>query len=75
MNNFSIRELGSGERAVVDSVFAGLSPYSRYLRFHSPVADLTPLTRTMLAAVDGSGTSRWPLSPARTTRRRSGSRG
>lgn len=38
---------------VVDAVFAGLSPRSRYLRFHSPVPRLPPAVRTRLLDVDG----------------------
>jgi GNAT superfamily N-acetyltransferase len=37
----------------VDAVFAGLSPRSRYLRFHSPVPRLTPAVRARLVDVDG----------------------
>jgi hypothetical protein len=50
-----IRELGSGDGdgLVVDEVFAGLSPYSRYLRFQSPVAELSAATRESLIALDG----------------------
>ncbi|MGE3288124.1 MAG: GNAT family N-acetyltransferase [Pseudonocardia sp.] len=39
--------------AVVDAVFAGLSPRSRYLRFHSPIPRLTPSLRRALADLDG----------------------
>jgi GNAT superfamily N-acetyltransferase len=39
---------------VVDAVFAGLSPHSRYLRFHSPVPRLPPPVRARLVDVDGS---------------------
>src|SRR5690349_6221917 len=50
-----IRELGPGDGdvAVVDEVFAGLSPYSRYLRFQAPVAELSAATRGSLTALDG----------------------
>jgi GNAT superfamily N-acetyltransferase len=50
-----IRELGpgDGDDAVVDEVFAGLSPYSRYLRFQAPVAELSAATRGILTALDG----------------------
>jgi hypothetical protein len=37
-----IRELGPADGDVVDMVFAGLSPRSRYLRFHGPVGELPP---------------------------------
>jgi GNAT superfamily N-acetyltransferase len=39
--------------AAVDAVFAGLSPHSRYLRFHSPVPRLAPAVRARLVDVDG----------------------
>jgi GNAT superfamily N-acetyltransferase len=48
-----IRELGPGDGDVVDVVFAGLSPRSRYLRFQFPVADLSAATRRSLTALDG----------------------
>lgn len=48
-----IRELGPGDGDVVDEVFAGLSPYSRYLRFQAPVAELSAATRVSLIALDG----------------------
>lgn len=38
---------------VVDTVFAGLSPRSRYLRFHSPVPRLSSGMRRALLPVDG----------------------
>ena len=49
----SIRELGPADGDVVDVVFAGLSPRSRYLRFHGPVAELSAATRRSLTALDG----------------------
>ena len=48
-----IREIGPGDGDVVDEVFAGLSPYSRYLRFQAPVAELSAATRRSLTALDG----------------------
>jgi GNAT superfamily N-acetyltransferase len=48
-----IRELGPDDGDVVDVVFAGLSEHSRYLRFQSPVAELSPATRRSLIALDG----------------------
>jgi GNAT superfamily N-acetyltransferase len=50
-----IRELGpaDGDVIVVDEVFAGLSPHSRYLRFQAPVAELSAATRRSLTALDG----------------------
>ena len=48
-----VRPLRRDEGAPLDAVFAGLSPESRYLRFHSPVHRLsTPLRRALLD-VDG----------------------
>lgn len=38
---------------MVDAVFAGLSPRSRLLRFHSPVPRLPAAVRAALVAVDG----------------------
>jgi GNAT superfamily N-acetyltransferase len=48
-----IRELGPGDGDVVDVVFAGLSPRSRYLRFQGPVSELSAATRRSLTALDG----------------------
>jgi GNAT superfamily N-acetyltransferase len=48
-----IRELGPDDGDVVDVVFAGLSPRSRYLRFQSPVAELSAAARRSLTALDG----------------------
>jgi GNAT superfamily N-acetyltransferase len=48
-----IRELGPGDGDVVDAVFAGLSPHSRYLRFQAQVAELSAATRRSLTALDG----------------------
>jgi GNAT superfamily N-acetyltransferase len=47
-----IRELGPGDGDVVDVVFAGLSPRSRYLRFQGSVAELSAATRRSLTALD-----------------------
>ncbi|GAA1200146.1 GNAT family N-acetyltransferase [Pseudonocardia alaniniphila] len=48
-----VRELRPGEFDVLDAVFAGLSPTSRYQRFHAGLPQLTPQARERLAAVDG----------------------
>jgi GNAT superfamily N-acetyltransferase len=48
-----IRELGPGDGDVVDVVFAGLSPRSRYLRFQSHATELSAATRRSLTALDG----------------------
>jgi GNAT superfamily N-acetyltransferase len=47
-----IRELGPDDGDVVDVVFAGLSPHSRYLRFQLPLAELSAATRRSLTALD-----------------------
>jgi GNAT superfamily N-acetyltransferase len=51
--DISVRPLRRDEGAVLDTVFASLSPRSRYLRFHSPVGHLGPPIRRALLAVDG----------------------
>jgi GNAT superfamily N-acetyltransferase len=48
-----IRELGPDDGDVLDVVFAGLSPRSRYLRFQFPIAELSAATRRSLTALDG----------------------
>jgi GNAT superfamily N-acetyltransferase len=48
-----IRELRTGEHHPVDAVFAGLSPESRYLRFHAGLPHLSDTMREALVAVDG----------------------
>lgn len=48
-----IRELGPGEVDVLEAVFDGLSPMSRFRRFHGAVPRLTPFMRARLGAVDG----------------------
>jgi GNAT superfamily N-acetyltransferase len=48
-----IRELGPGEFDVLDAVFAGLSPGSRFNRFHAGIPRMLPSVRDALAAVDG----------------------
>jgi hypothetical protein len=48
-----LRELGPGEYYVLDAVLAGLSPTSRYHRFHSGAPRLHPHVRERLAAVNG----------------------
>jgi RimJ/RimL family protein N-acetyltransferase len=49
----TLRALGAGDGPVLDAVFAGLSPRSRYLRFHGAVPHLTTPMRAALTAVDG----------------------
>jgi hypothetical protein len=53
MSRVRIRELDHADGEVVDVVFAGLSPRSRYLRFHGPVGELSAATRRSLTEVDG----------------------
>lgn len=48
-----IRPLRRDEGALLDAVFAGLSPQSRYLRFHSPVHRMTASVRRALLDIDG----------------------
>lgn len=48
-----LRPLRRTDGDVLDAVFAGLSPRSRYLRFHSPIHGLGPPMRRALLAVDG----------------------
>src|SRR5215207_1169856 len=48
-----VRELRTGEYHPVDAVFAGLSPESRYLRFHAGLPRLSDTMRNALVAVDG----------------------
>ncbi|XVS62865.1 N-acetyltransferase family protein [Actinosynnema sp. CA-299493] len=49
-----VRELHAAEAGhAVDAVFHGLSPRSRYLRFHAPVPRLTGSMRRRLTDLDG----------------------
>ncbi|MEU4446004.1 GNAT family N-acetyltransferase [Actinosynnema sp. NPDC050801] len=49
-----VRELHAAEAGnAVDAVFQGLSPRSRYLRFHAPVPRLTAAMRRRLTDLDG----------------------
>lgn len=49
----SLRDLWPDEGDVLDALMAGLSPRSRYLRFHSPVQALSVGMRRALLDVDG----------------------
>jgi RimJ/RimL family protein N-acetyltransferase len=51
----TVRELGVHDGAVLDTVFAGLSPASRFRRFHGAMPRMPATTRARLAAVDGRG--------------------
>jgi GNAT superfamily N-acetyltransferase len=46
-----LRALAPGEAAPVHAVFAGMSPWSRFLRFHAPVHRLSPAMVDRLVAV------------------------
>ncbi|MDT3441420.1 GNAT family N-acetyltransferase [Pseudofrankia sp. BMG5.37] len=48
-----VRELTPRDGAALDEVFAGLSPRSRYLRFHAPLHQLSSRFRATLLDVDG----------------------
>ena len=48
-----LRDLDPSDGHVVDVVFAGLSPRSRYLRFQSVAVELSAVTRRTLTEVDG----------------------
>lgn len=48
-----LRELGAGEFDVLETVFDGLSPMSRFNRFHGATPRLSPLLRDRLGAIDG----------------------
>ena len=49
-----VRELHASEAGhAVDTIFHGLSPRSRYLRFHAPVPRLTAVMRRRLTDLDG----------------------
>ena len=52
--NIGIRELGPGEFDVLDAVVAGLSPGSKFNRFHTGIPTMSPSVRNVLAAVDGT---------------------
>jgi GNAT superfamily N-acetyltransferase len=53
-DQLTVRSLDRREAGrAVDTVFAGLSPDSRHLRFHSPVPRLPPAVRERLVDVDG----------------------
>jgi len=47
-----VRPMRRDDGAVLDTVFAGLSAQSRYLRFHAPVRTLTRSVRRALLDVD-----------------------
>jgi GNAT superfamily N-acetyltransferase len=55
----TLRPLGPGEVEVLDAVFDGLSPDSRYNRYLTGVPRLTGQMRSILTAVDGSAHIAW----------------
>jgi GNAT superfamily N-acetyltransferase len=48
-----IRPFGCADAALIERVFDGLGPRSRYLRFHGPKPRLTASDRAYLAGADG----------------------
>lgn len=49
----TLRDLRPDDGDVLDALMSGLSPRSRYLRFHSPIPSLTGGMRRALLDVDG----------------------
>jgi len=49
----TVRGLGRDEGDLLGAIMVGLSPQSRYLRFHTPITELTPELRRVLLDVDG----------------------
>jgi RimJ/RimL family protein N-acetyltransferase len=49
----TLRDLRADEAGLLDTVMSGLSPHSRYLRFHTPIRALTAGMRQALLDVDG----------------------
>jgi RimJ/RimL family protein N-acetyltransferase len=49
----TLRDLRRDDAEVLDVIVAGLSPHSRYLRFHSPIPTLSAGMRRALLDVDG----------------------
>lgn len=49
----TVRPLTHDSGAVLDRVFAGLSPHSRYLRYHAPMPRLPGSMRAALLDLDG----------------------
>lgn len=52
-HRITLRDLRPDDGDALDAVLAGLSPRSRYLRFHTPVPSLTAGMRRTLLDVDG----------------------
>jgi RimJ/RimL family protein N-acetyltransferase len=48
-----VRDLTPEDEAALDAVFEGMSPHSRYLRFHGPLPRLSGSMRKVLLNVDG----------------------
>jgi GNAT superfamily N-acetyltransferase len=49
----TLRDLRRDDSDLLDTIVAGLSPQSRYLRFHSPIPALSAGLRRVLLDVDG----------------------
>jgi GNAT superfamily N-acetyltransferase len=54
-----LRPLGDGERAPVQEVFAGMSPASRYLRYLTPMKELSQAMVERLTTLDGQDRVAW----------------
>lgn len=52
-STLTVRDLRPDDAAVLDALMAGLSPQSRYLRFHTPTPVLSAGMRRSLLDVDG----------------------
>jgi GNAT superfamily N-acetyltransferase len=48
-----VRDLRRDDGELLDALMAGLSPHSRYLRFHAPIPALSAAMRSALLDVDG----------------------
>jgi GNAT superfamily N-acetyltransferase len=53
MNGVRIRRLTPADAPLLDRILEGMSPTSRYRRFHGPKPRLTSRERTYLASADG----------------------
>ena len=53
-DTLTVRTLRPDDGPLLDAVLSGLSPRSRYLRFHGPTPRLTAATRRALLDVDGT---------------------
>ena len=53
MSRFRVRPCGASDACALEETFAGLSPRSRYLRYHSGTPRLTGQMRRALLDIDG----------------------